>query len=156
MPPAILPTEGAATWFVPFLAAELAGSTSIIFTRTCDSTRKLALMLRNLGFGAVPIHGQMSQPKRLAALNKFKVGAGPQRGGSRVVVHGSWSGRWVVADLTEVLGQGQPRSARARSARAGVAGLANRRLRRLWLPPSTLRLQCNHRPVLPFCVSAGG
>jgi ATP-dependent RNA helicase DDX47/RRP3 len=31
-------------------------------------------MLRNLGFGAVPIHGQMSQPKRLAALTKFKAG----------------------------------------------------------------------------------
>lgn len=45
-----------------------------IFTRTCDSTRKIALMLRNLGFGAVPIHGQMSQPKRLGALNKFKAG----------------------------------------------------------------------------------
>lgn len=44
-----------------------------IFTRTCDSTRKIALTLRNLGFGAVPIHGQMSQPKRLGALNKFKV-----------------------------------------------------------------------------------
>ncbi len=25
-----------------------------------------------------------------------------------MVVHGSWSGRWVVADLTEVLGQGRP------------------------------------------------
>lgn len=45
-----------------------------IFTRTCDSTRKIALMLRNLGFGSVPIHGQMSQPKRLGALNKFKSG----------------------------------------------------------------------------------
>ena len=31
-------------------------------------------MLRNLGFGGVPIHGQMSQPKRLGALNKFKSG----------------------------------------------------------------------------------
>lgn len=31
-------------------------------------------MLRNLGFGSVPIHGQMSQPKRLGALNKFKSG----------------------------------------------------------------------------------
>lgn len=65
-------------------AAELAGSTSIIFTRTCDSTRKLALMLRNLGFGAVPIHGQMSQPKRLAALNKFKVGQGRRTGQGRL------------------------------------------------------------------------
>jgi len=27
-----------------------------------------------LGFGAIPIHGQMSQPKRLGALNKFKAG----------------------------------------------------------------------------------
>ncbi len=31
-------------------------------------------MLRNLGFGAVPIHGHMGQPKRLGALNKFKSG----------------------------------------------------------------------------------
>jgi len=45
-----------------------------VFTRTCDSTRKIALTLRNLGFGGVPIHGQMSQPKRLGALNKFKSG----------------------------------------------------------------------------------
>lgn len=45
-----------------------------IFTRTCDNTRKIALMLRNLGFGAIPIHGQMSQPKRLGAMNKFKAG----------------------------------------------------------------------------------
>ncbi len=48
-----------------------------IFTRTCDSTRKVALTLRALGFGAVPIHGQMSQPKRLGALNKFKAGERP-------------------------------------------------------------------------------
>lgn len=45
----------------------------MIFTRTCDNSRKIALALRNLGFGAIPIHGQMSQPKRLGALNKFKV-----------------------------------------------------------------------------------
>lgn len=53
---------------------DLAGSTSIIFTRTCDGARRLALLLRALGFGALPIHGQMSQPKRLAALGKFKAG----------------------------------------------------------------------------------
>ena len=29
-------------------------------------------MVRNLGFQAVTIHGQMSQVKRLGALNKFK------------------------------------------------------------------------------------
>lgn len=53
---------------------ELAGATFMVFTRTCDNTRKLALMLRNLGFDALPIHGQMNQPKRLGALNKFKAG----------------------------------------------------------------------------------
>jgi ATP-dependent RNA helicase DDX47/RRP3 len=31
-------------------------------------------MLRTLGFGAIPIHGKMSQSKRVASLNKFKAG----------------------------------------------------------------------------------
>ena len=60
--------------FLVYALNELSGSTSIVFVRTCDSCRKLTLMLRNLGFGAVSIHGQMSQPKRLAALHKFKAG----------------------------------------------------------------------------------
>ena len=32
----------------------------------------MALMLRNLGFTAIPLNGQMSQNKRLGALHKFK------------------------------------------------------------------------------------
>ena len=56
---------------------ELGGCTSIIFSRTCDGARRLALLLRALGLGALPIHGQMSQPKRLAALSKFKAGERP-------------------------------------------------------------------------------
>jgi Helicase conserved C-terminal domain len=58
--------------YLAYVLTELAGSTVMAFTRTCDSTRKVALTLRNLGFEAIPIHGQMSQPKRLGALNKFK------------------------------------------------------------------------------------
>ena len=46
----------------------------MIFTRTCDNTRKMALMLRNLGFDAIAIHGQMAQAKRIGSLNKFKAG----------------------------------------------------------------------------------
>ena len=61
--------------YVLYALNELSGATCIMFVRTCDSCRQLAIMLRNLGFGAVPIHGQMSQPKRLASLNKFKAGA---------------------------------------------------------------------------------
>lgn len=60
--------------YLAFYLTEVAGSVAMVFTRTCESTRRLALMLRNLGFGAVPIHGQMSQPKRIGALNKFKGG----------------------------------------------------------------------------------
>jgi ATP-dependent RNA helicase DDX47/RRP3 len=31
-------------------------------------------MLRTLEFGAVPMHGKMSQSKRVASVNKFKAG----------------------------------------------------------------------------------
>ena len=33
---------------------------------------RTALLLRNLGLNAVPLHGQMTQAKRLGALDKFK------------------------------------------------------------------------------------
>ncbi|XP_046410289.1 ATP-dependent RNA helicase DDX47 [Neodiprion pinetum] len=51
---------------------ELAGNSFMIFCATCNNTLRTALLLRNLGFMAVPLHGQMSQNKRLAALTKFK------------------------------------------------------------------------------------
>lgn len=39
----------------------MSGSSTMVFTRTCDATRLLALMLRNLGQRAIPISGHMSQ-----------------------------------------------------------------------------------------------
>jgi len=51
---------------------ELAGNSFIVFCNTCNTTQRVALLLRNLGFTAIPLHGQMSQAKRLGALNKFK------------------------------------------------------------------------------------
>merc|ERR1712111_79193 len=51
---------------------EMAGNSFIIFSSTCNGTLKLALLLRNLGFTAIPLNGQMSQNKRLGALHKFK------------------------------------------------------------------------------------
>merc|ERR1719419_726217 len=51
---------------------ELAGNSFIIFCSTCSATLRLSLMLRSLGFTAIPLNGQMSQNKRLASLNKFK------------------------------------------------------------------------------------
>merc|ERR1712029_1329948 len=58
--------------FLVHLINEMAGNSFIIFSSTCNGTMKLALMLRNLGFSAIPLNGQMSQNKRLGALNKFK------------------------------------------------------------------------------------
>ncbi|KAI8846930.1 P-loop containing nucleoside triphosphate hydrolase protein [Chytridium lagenaria] len=43
-------------------------------TKNATSPTKLSLMLRNLGFQAVCLHGQMTETKRLGALNKFKGG----------------------------------------------------------------------------------
>ncbi|KAF9894675.1 ribosomal RNA processing protein [Aspergillus nanangensis] len=51
---------------------ERAGQTAIIFTRTVHETQRVSIMLRNLGFSAIPIHGQLSQSSRLASLNKFR------------------------------------------------------------------------------------
>ncbi|EDV28314.1 uncharacterized protein TRIADDRAFT_21567, partial [Trichoplax adhaerens] len=51
---------------------ELAGNSFMVFCATCINTQRIGLMLRNLGFNAIPLHGQMSQSKRLGALHKFK------------------------------------------------------------------------------------
>ncbi|CAG0887389.1 unnamed protein product [Darwinula stevensoni] len=51
---------------------ELAGNSVMVFSGTCNNTLRLAILLRTLGFTAIPLHGQMPQAKRLASLNKFK------------------------------------------------------------------------------------
>lgn len=58
--------------YLIYLANEFAHQSLIIFVVTCKSAMKLTLLLRNLGFEAVPIHGQMNQTKRINALTKFK------------------------------------------------------------------------------------
>ncbi|KAG4304375.1 hypothetical protein PORY_002085 [Pneumocystis oryctolagi] len=62
------------TYFV-FLINEFIGQSIITFTRTCNDTQRLAILLRHLGFPAICLHGQMSQSSRLGALNKFKSGS---------------------------------------------------------------------------------
>lgn len=58
--------------YLVHLVKEMAGNSFIIFCSTCNATMKLALMLRSLGYGAVPLNGQMSQDKRSGMLKKFK------------------------------------------------------------------------------------
>ncbi len=60
--------------YLTYVCNELAGLAAIIFVSTCATAQRLSLMLRALGFGAIPLHGQLAQPKRLAALAKFKAG----------------------------------------------------------------------------------
>lgn len=60
--------------YLAYVLNEFAGQTILVFVATCQNAQRTTLMLRNLGFQAVCLHGQLSQPKRLGALNKFKSG----------------------------------------------------------------------------------
>ena len=70
---AFLPSKHKDT-YLTYIANELAGHTTIVFVATCATAQRLALLLRALGFAAVPLHGQLAQARRLASLNKFKSG----------------------------------------------------------------------------------
>ena len=61
--------------YLVFLVNEFAGQSTIIFTRTVYETQRISILLRKLGFGAIPLHGQLSQSARLGALNKFRSGS---------------------------------------------------------------------------------
>lgn len=51
---------------------ELAGNSFMVFCATCNNAERTVLLLRTLGLLAIPLHGQMSQHKRIAALTKFQ------------------------------------------------------------------------------------
>ncbi|EPQ58191.1 DEAD-domain-containing protein [Gloeophyllum trabeum ATCC 11539] len=57
-----------------YLVNTLVQNSIMIFTGTVQNTMRLSMMLRTLGFPAVPLHGQLSQSARLGALGKFKSG----------------------------------------------------------------------------------
>jgi len=60
--------------YLSFILNEFAGNSAIVFVATRKDTQRVALMLRNLGFGALPLHGQLEQSKRIGSLNKFVAG----------------------------------------------------------------------------------
>jgi ATP-dependent RNA helicase DDX47/RRP3 len=45
---------------------------SIVFVDTCLAAQKCAVVLRNVGVEAIALHGNLTQPQRLGALNQFK------------------------------------------------------------------------------------
>ena len=58
--------------YLAYILNETSGNKVIVFTDTCAETQRISVLLRNLGFPAVPIHGEMAQSKRLGSLNRFK------------------------------------------------------------------------------------
>lgn len=58
--------------YIVYIMNEFAGQSAIVFTRTVNETQRLAILLRSLGFGAIPLHGQLSQSARLGALGRFR------------------------------------------------------------------------------------
>ncbi|KAI1825311.1 DEAD-domain-containing protein [Xylaria intraflava] len=61
--------------YLIYLLNEFLGRSTIIFTRTVYEAQRISIMIRQLGFKAIPLHGQLSQSARLGALNKFKSSA---------------------------------------------------------------------------------
>ena len=53
-------------------AQRFATSFSIIKHTQTPVSHRTALLLRHVGMQAIPLHGKLSQPKRLGALNKFR------------------------------------------------------------------------------------
>jgi len=51
---------------------DLSGNSFMVFCGTCNNVQRVTLLLRHLGLNAIPLHGQMSQTKRLGALNKYR------------------------------------------------------------------------------------
>lgn len=95
-----------------YLANELASNSIIVFTRTVHDAQRyaysieflhivyaypscrLSIVLRTLGFPAVPLHGKLSQSQRLGALNKFKTG------GRKILVATDVASRYVQHNMT--------------------------------------------------------
>ncbi len=56
------------------MTQSMAGQSIIIFTSTCLSTLRLTYLLESLGQVAVSLHGQMTQVRRINAINRFRAG----------------------------------------------------------------------------------
>lgn len=111
--------------YLVHLLNEVAGQTGIIFTRTVNEAQRVSIMLRSLGFPAIPLHGQLSQRARLEALNKFRSGSRSLLVASDVAARGL-----DVPSVDVVLNYDLPHDSKTyihrvgRTARAGKGGNA--------------------------------
>ncbi|KAJ4000084.1 P-loop containing nucleoside triphosphate hydrolase protein [Lentinula boryana] len=118
----LMPQKDKDTYLI-YLANTLAQNSTIIFTRTVHDAARLSIILRTLGFPAIPLHGQLSQSQRLGSLNKFK------SGGQRVLVATDVASRGLdIPSVDIVINFDIPTHSKdyihrvGRTARAGRAG----------------------------------
>ncbi len=97
----------------------------IIFVDMCSTASKLTAVLAKLNFKAVALHGQLSQPARLASLNSFKAGQ------KKILVATDVASRGLdIPAVDLVINYGCPKNGKdyvhrvGRTARAGRKGLA--------------------------------
>ncbi|MCL4133387.1 UNVERIFIED_CONTAM: hypothetical protein GTU68_052305, partial [Idotea baltica] len=60
------------TVYLIYLLKQIGSESVILLCSTCNTTLRIALLLRSFGFSAIPIHSKMSQSKRMSAITKFK------------------------------------------------------------------------------------
>jgi ATP-dependent RNA helicase DDX47/RRP3 len=111
--------------YLAYILNELEGNSFMVFCSTCNQTQRVSLMLRDLGFSAICLHGQMSQPKRLGALQKFTAK------GSRILIATDVASRGLdIPHVDVVLNFDIPTHSKnyihrvGRTARAGRSGRA--------------------------------
>jgi ATP-dependent RNA helicase DDX47/RRP3 len=60
--------------YLTYIINEHVGKSMIIFGATCSNVQRIAIMLRNLNYNAMALHGQMNQNSRINVLQKFMAG----------------------------------------------------------------------------------
>ncbi|TQS32386.1 hypothetical protein Golomagni_07297, partial [Golovinomyces magnicellulatus] len=111
--------------YLIFLSNDFAGKSTIVFARTVIDVQRIAILLRLLGFGAIPLHGQLSQSARLGALNKFRAGTRDILVATDVAARGL-----DIPKVDVVLNYDLPQDSKTyihrvgRTARAGKSGVA--------------------------------
>ncbi|KAH0580927.1 ATP-dependent rRNA helicase RRP3 [Termitomyces sp. J132] len=106
-----------------YLINSMAQNLIIVFVRTVADSKRLSIILRTLGFQAVPLHGELTQTQRLGAFNRFKSGK------STILVATDLASRGLdVADVDIVINYDAPTNSKdyvhrvGRTARAGRSG----------------------------------
>ena len=111
--------------YLAYVLAAMAGASGIIFVATCAAAQRTQTMLAGLGFSAACLHGQMSQARRLGALQRFKGGAAALLVATDVASRGLDIPAVDVVVNFDVPGNGKDYIHRVgRTARAGRAGRA--------------------------------